>query len=276
MVGSVPASAETYFRADVDRVWYAIGDKWGLCDLAGHVLVKPIYDDADAFSDSLARVNIGAVWEFPGYKEGGKSGYIDRAGQLVIPCQMEGPCFDFHNGYARVANGFIDKSGKTVLEGPWLGFTFSEGLISVSTYSPRSTEYVDIAGNVQFSVDGLGEEFSDGLALVRYSPQIGFIDRSGRHVIPPQFVDVQCFQNKLAGVSKAKGRWGFIDTNGNLVTPTHFNEVKPAEERYAIVHYGGKLYDRCDAPSYWVGGRWLMIDRSGRPLAVVREDGRDR
>ena len=56
------------------------------------------------------------------------------------------------------------------------------------------------------------------------------------------------------------------------MTPTHFNEVRPAEDDYAIVHYGGELQPVEDAPWYWTGGRWLMIDRMGRPLAVVGDD----
>ena len=92
-------------------------------------------------------------------------------------------------------------------------------------------------------------------------------------MIPPRFEHAESFQNGLACVSLVKEQWGYIDTQGTPVTPTHFNEGEPAEDRYAIVHYGGKLQEVMDAPRDWVGGRWLMIDRSGRPLAVIREDG---
>lgn len=80
------------------------------------------------------------------------------------------------------------------------------------------------------------------------------------------------FSNGLAGVSVKVGHWGYIDHTGALVTPTHFNEVKPAEKEFAVVHYGGTQQVAEDVPTWWEGGRWLMIDRSGIPLAVISED----
>ena len=66
--------------------------------------------------------------------------------------------------------------------------------------------------------------------------------------------------------------WGYVNRAGELVTPAHFNELLPAEKEYAIVHYGGHQETAEDGPVVWLGGRWLMIDRAGRPLAVVRKD----
>ncbi len=98
------------------------------------------------------------------------------------------------------------------------------------------------------------------------------VDQSGAYVIRPRFEEAHWFSNGLAGVSVGMGRWGYVDRNGKLVTPTHFNEVHPATKEFAIVHYGGTQQTAEDAPVWWEGGRWLMIDRSGRPLAVIRED----
>ena len=107
------------------------------------------------------------------------------------------------------------------------------------------------------------------------SGRAGFIDKTGKVAIQPRFERAYSFSNGLAGVSVGEGLWGYIDHNGTLVTPTHFNEVKPAEREFAVVHYGGTQQSAEDAPSWWEGGRWLMIDRSGMPLAVIREDTND-
>ena len=58
-----------------------------------------------------------------------------------------------------------------------------------------------------------------------YSAQ-GFIDETGRDVIPLIFEDVQNFSEGLAG-ALYDGLWGFIDTSGEWVIPPTFHEVSP-------------------------------------------------
>lgn len=58
-------------------------------------LVSPKYEDAESFSDGLAAV-----------KQGGKWGYIDESGKLVIPCQFD-KAYPFSEGLAIV--GKIEK-----------------------------------------------------------------------------------------------------------------------------------------------------------------------
>jgi hypothetical protein len=69
---------------------------------------------ADCFSDGLAKVIC---------ESGGKRGYIDRAGQLVIPYKYD-EAHDFHDGLAMVKLdhiwGFIDKTGQMVLPGMYI------------------------------------------------------------------------------------------------------------------------------------------------------------
>lgn len=274
VVGKIPEAAGGILRADVDRIWYEVDSKWGLCNLQGDVLVQPMYDDVHAFSDALARVNLGAELEFPGFMEGGKTGYINRDGEPVIPCRFEEEsCWDFHNGYARVGDKLIDKQGEVQFTRSGYGRIFADGLISLTLYKENpATDYVDAKGKIQFTVEGAGEEFSEGLAVVSRHRLAGFIDKSGTYVIPPRYEDAESFSNGLAGVAVGKGRWGYANRQGELVTPAHFNEVRPAAKEFAIVHYGGTKQTALDAPVWWEGGRWLMIDRSGRPLAVIRKD----
>ncbi|MEL6109180.1 MAG: WG repeat-containing protein [Planctomycetota bacterium] len=276
VVGVVPAEASTYFRADVDRVWYQVDGKWGLCDLQGTVLLEPQYDDVDAFSESLARVNVGARLEFPGFMEGGKTGYIDRDGRPIIACTFDRRGWGFHEGYASVGRDLIDRNGEIQFSRFGLSNQFAEGLINVHSFKDDpTTDYVDAKGSIEFTVDGYGEEFSEGLAAVFDNKRAGFVDSTGSFVVQPRFEQAQSFSNGLAGVSVAEGRWGYINRDGKLVTPTHFNEVREAESEFSIVHYGGTQHTADDGPVWWEGGRWLMIDHAGRPLAVIREDASD-
>ncbi len=56
--------------------------------------------------------------------------------------------------------------------------------------------------------------FNEGLAPVQAANgRWGFINESQRLVIPARFEEVRDFENGRAA-AKANGRWGFIDTRG--------------------------------------------------------------
>ena len=51
--------------------------------------------------------------------------------------------------------------------------------------------------------------FSEGLAGVELKGKWGFIDKSGKEVVPLKYEDVTGFKEGLAAV-KLNGKWGFI------------------------------------------------------------------
>ncbi|MEO0075749.1 MAG: WG repeat-containing protein, partial [candidate division WOR-3 bacterium] len=66
--------------------------------------------------------------------------------------------------------------------------------------------------------------FSEGLARVRIGDKQGYIDKTGKIVINPQF-DIACnFSNGLARV-KIGDKWSFIDKSGNIIINPQFDEV---------------------------------------------------
>ena len=65
----------------------------------------------------------------------------------------------------------------------------------------------------------------------------GFIDKTGRTVIPPQFTDASSFSEGLAAV-KVENAWGFIDTAGKVVIRPQFDAVFPFSQRRAAVRIG--------------------------------------
>ena len=64
------------------------------------------------------------------------------------------------------------------------------------------------------------------MAKVNIADKFGFIDKTGKLVIPAQFDDAEPFSKGLA-VVKIKGKYGFIDKAGKLVIPAKFDEVNP-------------------------------------------------
>src|SRR5262245_32454567 len=74
-------------RFEVTRKIGAEGQrKFGYFDGAGKAVVEARFDDGSEFSQGLAAVNVGAQWTTGrgAYPLGGKWGYIDKTGKLVI------------------------------------------------------------------------------------------------------------------------------------------------------------------------------------------------
>ena len=123
---------------------------------------------------------------FPVVK-GGKWGYIDRTGRLVVS-----PRFDeasrFSEGLAPVRLGrqlgYADETGKVVL---------------VPVHGP--------AGGT------LHRSFSGGRAAIRSGARYGFIDRTGRLAVPARWLTAEDFSEGRALVCDEQG-CGFVDPEG--------------------------------------------------------------
>ena len=63
--------------------------------------------------------------------------------------------------------------------------------------------------------------FHEGLASAWMADRPGFIDESGKFVIPPQFQYARAFENGLADV-ELNDRWGFINKNGTFVISARY------------------------------------------------------
>jgi hypothetical protein len=275
-------------------------DKWGFKDATGKTVIDPIYDEVGAFSSGLAPVNLGAETNpsviNPRFssKEGGKWGYVDVRGKLVVPITLD-YAHEFSNGLGRVRDGqgtrYLDPGGKVILDlGRADAGDFYEGVAPVYQYRDEGkdsrTKVIDKEGRTVFVVDGYVEEFSEGMAVLSVpkgnrdsdiitdsSHVCGYIDRSGRIAIPPRFAEAMAFHDGLAAVRTKKttvyrrgDTWGYIDKSGKYAIQPQFNEAHPFRNGVARVHVGGVLKVVFDVPAYWHGGHWQLIDRAGKVL----------
>ena len=70
-------------------------------------------------------------------------------------------------------------------------------------------------------------EYNEGLAGVKNADgRWGFIDKSGRLVIPYQWKKVLWFSEGLAGVQDDNEKWGFIDMTGKVALPFVWSNVQ--------------------------------------------------
>lgn len=116
----------------------------------------------------------------------------------------------------------------------------------------------------------------------------GFIDSTGRMIIPPRFDDAFPFTEGRAAVRLAS-KWGYIDATGTFVIEPQFDYASPFAERLAWVEIRGRrgfidstgrvvIEPRFDVATGFVDGRAQVktgrvfgyIDRTGK-LVIQRE-----
>lgn len=218
--------------------------EYGFIDKTGTEVIPCQFDYASDFSEGLARVEINDM-----------NGFVDKTGKMVIPCKYKS-ADDFSEGLATVyindKSGFIDKSGKVVIPCRfYIAWGFSEGLAAVSKSEGDSkTYFIDQSGNTIFSISGLSYKFSNGLAATDNGRKIGYIDKTGKVVIPNIFErhsgsdlynsNLFDFSDGLALVSKKSyGSLYFINKKGEIIVPPNkYRDMKPFHDGLAYVDGG--------------------------------------
>ena len=98
--------------------------------------------------------------------------------------------------------------------------------------------------------------FIEGLAKVRLKGKYGFVDKTGREVIPCMYDSAGVFSDRLAKV-ELNGRWGVIDKTGKEVIPFKYAWAGEFKEGLAPVQLNGK----CG-----------YIDKSGKEICPFKYD----
>jgi hypothetical protein len=212
----------------------------------------------------------------------GRFGYMDRTGKIVVTPQFQ-RAWDFHDGMARVdsateGHGIIDAAGKATFlrQFSWIG-NFSEGLAQVDMWDGSAKAgYIDATGalvipatwnfygeptsnvlSAQFWRKDRNANFSEGLAAVLGpSGKMGYIDKTGKVVIPPQFLFARPFSEGLAAVANDQFAFGYIDAQGKVIIPLVYHNVYPGNfsEGLARVKASGDI---------------TFADHQGNPQVVV-------
>ena len=67
--------------------------------------------------------------------------------------------------------------------------------------------------------------------------EFGYIDRTGKFVIPPQFSDAHPFSGGIAKIQD-DGKYGFINRDGKLITELMFDDASDFVDGIASVKLG--------------------------------------
>lgn len=245
---------------------------WAFVSPEGKFLTPFIYQSAFApFTGGLSAVQRESLWGFINEKgeeavtckydaatdfEQGRSmvlkdecyGFIDKAGNEVTPLiyNMASP---FSDGLARVRNGnyrigAVNLQGKEVIpcEFGWVG-ECSEGLVAVCDIQKKHQcfKILDVEGNTVIDLGNMELNgvsiFNEGLCGIQKGWEWGFIDRTGKEVIPckflwPYFTSQIKFDHGLC-LFKSKEDWravGCINTKGEVVIPAEYMRIYWVED----------------------------------------------
>jgi hypothetical protein len=223
-----------------------------------------------------------------------KAGYINCAGEIVIPAQYE-DAYPFRNGLAAVKQGgmwgIINRDGTFVIAPMHRRpLVFTEGRAEFPTLDEKGV------GDKRGVISSTGEiivnpryksisHFSDGLACVCDGKLYGFIDLDGNQAIPPFFEDARAFSEGVAAV-KLNGAWGYIYPDASTAIPIRYvcerGMAGPFREGLARVARNGRwghinreakfvveprfdmAYEFCEGRAVvLLGGRAGYVDREG-------------
>lgn len=122
--------------------------------------------------------------------------------------------------------------------------------------------YIDKTGkyvvNPQYDA---AHDFSDGLALVKSGEKYGYIDETGSYVINPQFDNALDFSYGLAAVEVGE-KYGYIDKEGNyVINPQYRSATSFTDDGYIIVTMDMNI----DKEDGW-GYIQSIIDKNGNTI----------
>jgi len=180
-----------------------VKDKWGYIDNTGKIIVNPIYERSNRFSEGLA-----AVSKLDEKTKEEKWGFIDKTGAVKINFQ------------------FVKDKEKILCEPDY----FNDGLAFVSS---DGKQWGCIGDDGKYQINPQFESanfnpygFKNGVSLVSQGGSFGYIDKNGKYIINPQFKDANDFAtNGLAAVQHSDGKWGFINKEGKYEINPQFEEV---------------------------------------------------
>lgn len=225
---------------DIELIPYAQKDKYGYFNLEGKIVINPQFAFATAFREDLALVKTTG--------EKGKWGYIDESGKYVINAiYKDATVFQEGLAWVIVDNGApsaIDKNGEikfTIKEAENVRL-FSEDLAAFSKIDSTNTIW-------------------------------GFVDKSGKQVINPQFDAVGDFSNGKCAVKNKDGKWGYIDKSGKIIINYQFDSagifndgkaVVQLDEKTGVIDEDGKYIINPQFKSAYADGDKYLIDQEDK------------
>jgi hypothetical protein len=220
-------------------------DRYSFASREGIVIADLRYEAAGDFSEQLARVKTGRHW-----------GFIGLNGELAVKDTFD-QAGDFSEGLAPVRKGhrwgYIDREGDLIIKAEYSkAGSFSEGLAWINAKGRYG--YISSSNDTVIApVFSKAWNFQEGVARVKKGRKVGLIDRQGKWVMRPSYEHIGEFSTSGIAVTRHHGRYGLVNIRGKKVLPCRYTGVRPFSEGLACVS---------------LNGRWGYVNEKGE--AVIR------
>ena len=278
--------------------------KTGFIDKNGNIIINTIWDSVGEFNEGLCPVSLNGKMGFinkngdvkidlvydwvEGFKNGiskvvidGKYGLIDSQNNVITKIEWD-YIGEFRDGMGLVSSGlenskygYVDLTGKLVVKPTWDNTVgFNENLAPVMKYGLWG--YIDKTGKEVipciYKYAGL---FYNGVSVVsNLDGKYIFINNSGNKVNETLWDNYGSYLNgKLIPVNK-DGKWGFINSQGKIITKNIYDGVTGHYDGYTGVKKDGKWGFVDEKGNLVVNTVWDIVDRFYNGIAVVSKDNK--
>lgn len=228
----LPFEYKPQIGASDGRIWVRKDSTYILMDYRFREVKRfPDYDKVFTFSNGFAAVRI----QDPSDYYGVRYGYIDKAGNEVIPPKYNGG-IGAVNRYGLAVVGIrkegitkeyiINTNGDVLSEGEhYFNLELFGDKLLYNTYgtflSPKTGE--PIADFPYKSIYPLDGDRND-LASARRDNKVGLIDTSLTELLPPEYDDIGAYSNDRMKVKKDH-HWGYTDERFRMRIPTVYDDA---------------------------------------------------
>lgn len=209
-------------ECDHGLIQFAVDGKWGFADIStGEIKLEPIWDYAGPFYRGYAHVSLGAKVQYSRddeLNEGGKHGYIDKTGKIIIPLEYDAATNLPYNDCLNVARnnkwGMIDYQNRTVIPLEWDNFlTHQDGLIFVGIEVPCEL-HIGPIDKMFSAIFGIPVE-----ATSTHRTKWGVFDRNNNLVLKPELDEIPKDFKWSGYYLLQKGRkYGVMSRDGQLIS----------------------------------------------------------
>ena len=231
------------FQDGVDAAVIRVGQRYGLIDRSGRIVVPPVYDDIFGFEpgDTCTPVKQNGLW-----------GAVDGLGNLVVPVRYDASFPRFEGGCTVAERGgkyaLLGQDGVELLPAAYDLIWLESGAACGMARAGGVCQMIDRTGKILFELE-LGEDgwidcYADAVAPFGcYDGNTGkhfFVNPDGTRAFPGEFDDAWYFtaRRDTAFVSVG-GRYGLIRRDGSFAIPAEYDWVGSFSGGLVLAQRGG-------------------------------------
>jgi hypothetical protein len=207
--------------------------KQGVKNNEGEIIIKPLYDYVYDFAVGMLAVNIGGqIYDESANADGGKWGFCDYAGKKITPLKYDNamPLRKSTDNTLVVVNIGCksSKDNPYCVGGKW-------GLIDKT-----GKEIVPLMYN-QIYAEVLAHETQ--VALVKRNGKYGYLDCiTGLEITPIKYDEGNLFRWFSEAKVRVGNKWGFVDKTGKEIIPLIYDEASFFENEKSKVKLGDREF----------------------------------